>query len=56
MSKVNMDLSDYMHIKRILEWRAKHLYDAESLEVLERLRVRNKHMEEGDEKDAERPN
>ena len=39
--KVSVRFMDYEHIKKILRYRARHLYDAESLEVLEQLKKNN---------------
>lgn len=41
--KVTMRRMDFEHIKKILEYRAHYLMDAESFEVIEQLKKYNKH-------------
>ena len=39
--KISVRFMDYEHIKKVLRHRARYLYDAESLEVLEQLKKNN---------------
>ncbi len=42
--KVKMRMMDYKHIKEILEYRARFLYDEFALEILEQIKKHNRYL------------